>query len=158
MQAVEKSGHPGVAFYADDSERRALDFNFEIDKQYVEILERIMLGMTKKVAMGGTHRFFSVILGICRKVSPSFARSFFLIDHGQVEDFVLNPNDVPTFWFDDGEGKPYVSTDRRNVWCYERCFSEDNRITSKDLYNPGPWPFEEVDYEADREEARDDGG
>lgn len=100
------------------------------------------------------------MLGISQKVAPAqnIISKLTFIDSDLVEDFVVDPKDVPMFWFDDGEGKPYLATDRRNVWCYERCLSEENRITLKDIYNPGPWPFEEVDYEALRREEKPVGG
>lgn len=85
-----------------------------------------------------------------KKFGPNFFNGLALdmLEHGDVEDEIEDTRDIPEFWFADGKGKPYLATDRRNVWCYERCLSEENRIIGKDVYDPGPWPYKEADYNA----------
>lgn len=149
-----------IAIYADESERRALDFNLRIISQYMTLLNKISVGGATRFVIGGANRFYNVVLALVEKVAPQekFLSNLEMIDCDQVEDLVVDPNEIPVSWFDDGEGKPYISTDRRNVWSYERCLSDDNRFTLKDIYNPEPWVFEEVDYEALRLEKAATGG
>lgn len=113
------------------------------------------MGGGQKFVISGANRFLNIFVELAQRVAPNLEvlSAIEIIDSDIVEELVVDPKDVPLFWFDDGEGKPYVKTDRRNVWCYERCLSEDNRITLKDVYNPEPWPFEEVDYGALRLES-----
>lgn len=160
MVQTSQMSTPSCAIYFDESERRALDFHWRLNNQTVSLIDRIDLGASKKFVVGGANRFFNIIVGIMQSVAPNmeFITRLQMIDSDEVEDLVVDPNDVPMFWFDDGQGKPYVSTDRRNVWCYERCLSEGNRITLKDIYNPEPWAFEEVDYVALRLEKMAAGG
>lgn len=91
--------------------------------------------------------FFRIVLGEVKRAAPKLEALKFLrlIKSEEIADMVESIDDIPKFWFDDGEGKPYLSTDRRNVWCYERCVSDENLITQKDIFNPAAWPYEEVD-------------
>jgi hypothetical protein len=65
-------------------------------------------------------------------------------DYKSVADFPLDLSRIPDWFLDDGTGRQYDPHDRRNVWCWERCLSPDSPITLKDVYNAGPWPYDEV--------------
>lgn len=149
----------GLAVYCDESERRLLDFNLRLYAQLYRLLNGVCILKSRRIVVGGTSKFFSLILNAATEAAPQLnLGNLQLIENDDVEDLVENADDVPEFWFDDGNGKPYVSTDRRNTWCYERCLSDDNKITQKDVYNPGPWPYEEVDYSALRLSNSNRGG
>lgn len=152
VQASGLNPFQGAAMYADESARKALDFNVALTKQYLGIVTKLAVGVTKKFVVSGNNRFFSILTGVARTIAPNLdilsTSRFRIIEHNRIKDFVVDPRDIPMSWCNNGEGKPYIRSDRRNTWCYERCLTEQNRITSKDIYNPEPWPFEEFDYHA----------
>lgn len=149
----------GYVFFISESDRRLLDFNFGIATQVMRLANSVSIFANGCFVFGGVSQIVNVGLKVFLEAAPSFLENApKLIEIDEVDDLVENPDDVPEFWFDDGEGKPYLATDRRNVWCYERCLSDDNRITTKDLYGPGPWPYEVVDYSALRPSGADESG
>lgn len=146
----EQSNVSPAAYY-DESERNFLDFNLRLVAQYMRLLAAVsIIRRGSRVVISEAHSLFKVISDAVKMAIPEFGSEIMvdLIKSEDVESMVENSDDIPEFWFGDGEGKPYVSTDRRNVWCYERCLSDGNRITQKDIYNPGPWPYEEYEYAA----------
>lgn len=141
-----------VATYSDESERRVLDFNLRISTQVFRLLDSIYIFRVDRLVAGGGGTFLSIVIDACKRAAPKLGlEKYQTIDSDEVENLVEDADDIPEFWFSDGQGKPYLSNDRRNVWCYERCLSDENRITQKDLYDPGPWSFEDIDYRALRE-------
>lgn len=139
-----------TAWYLDESERKVLDFNLTTDSQIYRILAAVQILRNERVFISGQGSFYKTIHAVVKSAFPEIGTKILLdfIDNADAETMVENKDDIPEFWFCNGAGKPYIVTDRRNVWCYERCLSDENRITQKDLYNPGPWPYEEVDYAA----------
>lgn len=152
---LSAGGTFGGILCADESERKALDFNLKVSGQLVRLLGALAFGGIKRYVMAGKSRLNQVLHEVLRKMAPNIAIStkLALIDIDDIEDVVEDPNDIPEFWFEDGQGKPYLAHDRRKVWCYERCMSNENPITLKDIYNPAPWNFEDVDHEELRFQA-----
>lgn len=63
-----------------------------------------------------------------------------------LRDMVEDTGDILDYFCNDGLGRPYLSTDRRNTWCKERCLSGERRTAHKGLFTPDPWPYEESEY------------
>lgn len=150
MAYYDESKHEfKCAVYMDESERKFLDFNVKLSVECMKLLDAVNVLKPGRLVIGGASEFYNVVFDVGKKAAPrlELGKIVELIKSQDVEEMVENADDVPEFWFDDGEGKPYLATDRRNVWCYERCLSDENRITQRDLFNPGPWPHEEVDYD-----------
>lgn len=138
-----------AAVYSDESERKLLDLNLRLRHQIFTLANAVLVLKNRRLVIGGTSDFFSMLINAAIKSAPQLELgNVLLIKHEDVEDLVEDVNDIPEFWFGDGTGRPYQSSDRRNIWCYERCLSDENKITQKDLFNPGPWPYEEIDYKA----------
>lgn len=152
MQSYESNQSAvGIAVYVDESERKVLDFNLRITARVYRLLAAISIFSRGRVVISEASSFFKLVSDTIKKAFPQMGSEMIMLDfiHSEdVESMVENKDDIPEFWFDNGRGKPYVPTDRRNVWFYERCLSDENRITQKDMYNPGRWPYEEVDYAA----------
>lgn len=138
----------GCAIYSDERDRRALDMNPMVAGAFMKTVEVLLPLPAKRLVFAGSGRLVSMVVRVLKQMAPSVFSAMEIVKHDDVREMVVDPEDIPDYWFGNGQGKPYSPEDRRNVWCYERCLSEENRITTKDLYNPEPWPYDEFDYAA----------
>lgn len=140
------------AMYADETGRRSLDFNMRHLVQLLRIMGAISILKSRRLVIIGASRWFSILLDVCDKVAPRLGirNGVTFVPTNELKGLVENAEDIPEFCSRDGQGKPYVPTDRRNVWCYERCLSNKNPITQKDIYNSQHWlgPCEEPGSDA----------
>lgn len=59
-----------------------------------------------------------------------------VIARGDVDALVEDTAAAPALWRRDGGG-------RAHQWCYERCLEDECKVTTKNLFNQGPWPYED---------------
>lgn len=137
-----------VASYIVQTDRGYLDFNMKHLSHLARLLGAIGIFKTRRYVVIGASRIFAMVHDAFKKAAPKLdmGTDFQFVQNDDLKNVLEDTGDIPSYVFGDCRGKPYLSTDRRNVWCYERCLSDKNRITQKDLFNPDPWPYEEVDY------------
>lgn len=144
------------ACYVDEAGRKFLDFNFRHWCDIFRLLGAIVILKSTRYVIVNAHAFYSGFMDVLKRVAPRLGMwtAMQFVKEEDIVNMVEDTGDIPGHFCNDGRGKPYLSTDRRNVWCYERCLSDENRITQKDLYNPDPWPYEEVDYRNVKRDAQ----
>jgi hypothetical protein len=137
-----------------------LDFHVGAITQVVQLTSAIFPVEDETIYVGGASKVSNVGFKLAKALlGPRWNRINMMDSLEDVCDMVESKRDIPEFWFADGSGKPYCATDRRNIWCYERCLTDENKVTLKDVLNPPPWEHEEDALDgAAANTGGDDGG
>lgn len=145
-QSLSRKNASQCALYLDESDRQVIDFNPAYITEFLRLSAAIFPATPPRVVLVAGRLYMRYIFKGVKALSPGFGLDAFeLIAREEVYQLVEDPSDVPAQWLRDGRGRAHSWTDRRNQWCYERCLQDEGKITTKDVFNPGPWPYPEED-------------
>lgn len=99
----------------------------------------------QNVVLVGLPQILAVPLSIAQAVIPSASTSSWKImqKREDINEIVMNTEDIPHWYYQTGDerkenGARRRPSDPREYWCWERCLSEEKRISLEDTFNPDP--------------------
>lgn len=130
----------------DESDRRIIDFSPAVIKELLRFTTALFPVVGPRVVITSGGWFMRTLFKLVKTALPRMdLGAVELIARDEVLALVEDARDVPAFWLRDHRGRAYSPRDRKNIWCYERCLQDTGKITTKDVFNPGPWPYAETE-------------
>lgn len=118
--------------------------NASVVSRVTHLCHDLAAGIDPDVVICGLSKFSQVSLNISKTIFPNASRKWTVLeDRESIFGIVKNPKDVPHWWYDDDDDRKRLAarrdnSDPREYWCWERCTSETNKLTMRDVFNPDP--------------------
>lgn len=142
VQALSRADKPICALYIDESDRRVVDFNPAFITEFIRMSAAMFPVQPSRVVMVAGGLLTRYIFKCVKAMSPRLQLDAIEMHaRDEVFELVEDPSDVPAQWLRDGRGKAHSPTDRSNQWCFERCLKDEGKITTREVFSPGPWPY-----------------
>jgi hypothetical protein len=127
----------------DEQGKGVVDFNLPLLREIMRLSSTAFpfQSSNMKAVVFGMPSLVSVAWKAVRSIMGTAADDVTMGEsYASVADIVSDPACVPVWWQTGGR-LAYNAADRRNVWCYERCLGDGDRVVAADVMNPGPWPY-----------------
>lgn len=141
-----------------ERDRRVIDFNPSLSKELLRMATALFPAQSPRHVIVAGGIFGQTLFRMMKTWWPRMnLEAYDIVAADEVHTFVEEPNDVPAFFLGDGRGRVPSCTNRRHLWCYERCLQDKGKITTRDVFNPGPWLYPEEATAAEEDNRRDEG-
>ena len=126
-----------------DADVGILDFNPAIFHRTMRIgNDQFPLQKAIRLFSFGVPKIVPMFLNIFRRACPAHGDNMvFCGDYKDALYLVADASTVPEYWIEQEHAGEKYASDRTSTWCYERCLSDHNKVSTSDLFNPPPWPY-----------------